>query len=161
MWPSQLVGIVTCSAFKTHIHVGCGHGAMEKFSCTALQNTAKSSGCSWGRSAASAGCWQVEELVVWVGSLFYTHQHSKRQTKALGNPNGLCSSGNCLWGSATSGDPPGQTQAKMVKLVSLGVGVKLNSVSLSSDTWRRQMWDCQRYVSHSNLQEGKGELKEG
>lgn len=69
-------------------------GCCEKFSSTALQEATKTSSL-WRRSAASTGCQQAEELIAWVGSLLYTHQPGKRQTKASGNPSSLRSSSDC------------------------------------------------------------------
>lgn len=47
----------------------------------------------WG--SLGGRCEQAEELAVWVGSFLCTHQLGRRQTRALGNPSSLCSSGDC------------------------------------------------------------------
>lgn len=47
----------------------------------------------WG--SPGGRCEQAEELAVWVGSFLCTHQLGRRQTRALGNPSSLCSSGDC------------------------------------------------------------------
>lgn len=86
------------------------------------------------------------------------------QWKALGNLSSLCSFGNCrepllrlrnVWWPTWVG------AGKRGQVGSPGVREELSSQPLSQDAWWRQTWDCQRCVSHSNLQKEKGEWKGG
>lgn len=89
---------------------------------------------------------------------------SALQTKALGNPSRLCSSGDCkepLLRLSNFWWPTWVGAGKGGQVGSPGVGAGLSSQPLSRGAWRRQTWDCQRCVSHSNLQREKGSQREG